>query len=192
MSPILGIIASQDYVRIPPSSYESIATASGSGTTFTLSSIPSTYKSIQIRCLVKTNFTAAADVTGLRIRFNGDTGTNYAYHSLLGNGAAASSENATSTNEINIPICVGSAASVGSSTFGAAIIDIVDYASTTKYKTLRSFAGANANLANTQYKVALQSGLWMSTSALTSITFTNDNADSFVAGTTFALYGIKG
>jgi len=75
-------------------------------------------------------------------------------------------------------------------TFAVNLIDIHDYASTTKYKTLRSFSGANANSASTSFVMGLFSSAWYSTSAVTSITFTN--SFGFKAGTTFSLYGIKG
>jgi len=65
--------------------FESIATLSGSGvSTVTFSSIPSTYKHLQVRM-----FGQAAGGSGgvVRMRFNGDTGTNYTAHYLTGYGS---------------------------------------------------------------------------------------------------------
>jgi hypothetical protein len=71
------------------------------------------------------------------------------------------------------------------STFPASMIfDVIDYASTSKFKTIRAIAGMDNNGATAPY-IALGSGLWRSTSAVTSISF------SGVTGT-FSLYGIKG
>jgi hypothetical protein len=68
------------------------------------------------------------------------------------------------------------------------IIDIIDYASTTKNKTVRVLSGADNNT-GTQGEIDLNSGLWMSVSAVTSLTiFSGVN---FNAGSTFALYGVN-
>ena len=80
--------------------------------------------------------------------------------------------------------------STDSSTFTPSIVDIVDYGSASKYKTVRSFDGADMNGSGTE--INLTSGLWLSTSAITSITLTTTGGYAFRAGTTFALYGIKG
>jgi len=57
-----------------PSSFESIATATGSGqTSVTFSSIPSTYKHLQIRIIARDNSGNGGGSGALRLRFNGDT-----------------------------------------------------------------------------------------------------------------------
>ena len=75
---------------IPPSSFESIATATGTGSSgvITFSSIPSTYKSLQIRYMSK-DTNASDGVLNPKIQFNSDTGNNYAYHELRGDGTSA-------------------------------------------------------------------------------------------------------
>jgi hypothetical protein len=67
------------------------------------------------------------------------------------------------------------------------LIDILDYASTTKNKTLRGFTGADLNGSGNSNIV---SGLWINTAAITSIQIIAE-ATAFKAGSTFALYGIK-
>ena len=169
-----------------PSSYESIATASPSGvSTFTLSSIPATYSSLQIRGIGRSARAAAFDT--MNIRINGDTGSNYSYHALYGNGASATAAGyatATAGEWGNIP-----AATATASAFGATIIDILDYASTTKYKTIRIFTGDDRNGGGLSY---LGSVLWQSTSAITSVTMFSSTSNNYSSGSTFALYGIKG
>jgi hypothetical protein len=71
---------------------------------------------------------------------------------------------------------------------GAFIIDIQDYSSTSKNKTVRTFSGVDFNGSGS---VNLYSSLWMSTSAISSLTLTS-NTGEFSTNTTFALYGIKG
>jgi len=162
------------------SSYESIATATatGSQSALTFSSIPSTYKHLQIRGI---NRTAAGG--GVNLTINSDTGANYAQHRLEGNGTTASAAGFASQN--NIPV---SSNSTAADTMAVSIMDILDYGSTSKYKTFRVFRGFDANGSGS---VIITSGLWMNTNAITSITLTNASANNFDSTTTFALYGIK-
>lgn len=178
--PILGIIASQNYPRVT-TSYESIATATGNGSsgTITFSSIPSTYQHLQIRLQV-----IASGGGGQAIRFNSDTGNNYARHNFGGNGSSVFASGTASTNMIFIG---DDAAATNPSLM---IIDVHDYASTTKNKTVRSFFGHDRNGAGSVY---LYSGLWMNTSAITSLSLGQGIFGGiFDTGTVASLYGIKG
>lgn len=124
----------------------------------------------------------------MAIRFNSDSGNNYAAHWLYGDGASVAATG--SANRTNVWIqgyYPGSA--YNSSMFGATIIDIHDYASTTKNKTVRNFNGLSTNSASDNL-VNLVSGVWLNTSAITSIEL-NFNGETIGSGTTFALYGIK-
>ena len=69
--------------------------------------------------------------------------------------------------------------------FGTFIVDILDYANTNKYKTMRALDGFDAN--GSGYAV-LWSGNWRSTSAVSTITITGG---TFAQYSSFALYGIK-
>ena len=172
-------------------SYESIATvtAAGSETTLSFTSIPSTYQHLQIRASVRT-LRALAGTDSMTVRFNSDSGSNYAHHRLTGDGstAAAGATAATTTASIinTATVCESSTANI----FAANIIDIHDYASTTKNKTMRAFSGGNGNTADTAFVMGLSSGLWVNTAAITSITF--GNSFGFKVGSVFSLYGIKG
>jgi hypothetical protein len=79
-------------------------------------------------------------------------------------------------------------ASATSSIFGAAVIDILDYASTSKATTVRTFGGDDRNGAGI---VALASGLWTSTSAVNRVTLAPVAGTNFVQYSTVALYGVK-
>jgi hypothetical protein len=162
--------------------FESIATSSPtSGTSVTFSSIPSTYKHLQIRFTHKTA-TAGAQ---LRLQFNSDTGTNYSRHKLQGNGTTA----AATGNATVAFMYIGSDGSGSDTTYlTTGICDIHDYASSTKNKTMRNIVGIDKNGSG---DIALYSGAWYNTNAITSITITSDGAN-FASGSTFALYGIKG
>jgi hypothetical protein len=188
LNTILGAFSSG--VAAATGSYESIATAtaSGSATTLTFTSIPSTYKHLQIRGISKNSGTGSAASTFTAI-FNSDNSANYAWHYIDANGTAATASGGASDTAITLRR--GSSTNNASYTnmFGSIIIDVHDYASTTKNKTVRYIAGTDYN--NTSGALALGSNLWMSTNAITSITLTSGSGN-WVAGTTFALYGIKG
>ena len=182
--PILGIMASQISGHlIPPSSFYSIATASPSGvSTITFSSIPGTYKSLQIR--ISAVVTSAGQ--DIYTQFNGDTTSgNYRNHGLWGNGSSAGA----SVAGPNSSLYAAQGWVIGTVTTypNVSVIDIIDYASTTKNKTQRYFSGANDNT-TTNGSVELSSGFWMSTSAVTSITVYTGS--TFSAGTSIALYGV--
>ena len=187
MSPILGIIASQNYPRIT-SSYESIATytLSSSQTSITFSSIPSTYKHLQLRWIAKTDRTETDDVVFMQ--FNSDTAANYSWHFLRGNGSVALASASTSTS--NVAVQYGATGNSGATDiFAGAVVDILDYQNTNKNKTVRSLQGMDLNGSGWIY---FQSGNWRSTSAVTSITLDQQYGSNFTQYSQFALYGIKG
>ena len=112
-------------------------------------------------------------------RVNGDTGNNYSFTRLSGNGSSASSARASNTNYLNFD-----GASYQNTEFGTWIINFMNYANTTTYKTILS-RGNNAALG-----VDANVNLWRSTSAITSINFITTSYN-FAVGSTFTLYGIK-
>jgi hypothetical protein len=73
--------------------------------------------------------------------------------------------------------------------FGAAVLDVLDPYSTTKNKTLRCLQGVRAG---TGPAIELRSGFWNNTASITSIVFTPETSGSFVSGSRFSLYGIRG
>lgn len=157
--------------------------ASGSNV-ITFSDIPQTYKHLQIRAIARDNGGSGED--DYAIRLNGDTGTNYAYHYLMGNGVSASTSAGTSSSRI---MALRLSTAVQNDGFGGLIVDILDYANTNKYKTVRALGGYEVNSSGT---IALSSGLWMNTDAVTSISIRNDRAVNFLQNSRFSLYGIKG
>jgi hypothetical protein len=183
----LGLIGS--FPTPVTSSFESIASATGTGSNFSVefTSIPSTYSHLQIRIVANGNYTSSSLTGSIGVTFNSDTGANYSYHRLSADGATvAAAGTADSTSMIFNTVPYGS---TYANIYGAAIVDIADYASTTKNKTMRVFCGTDANGAG---NIRLTSGLWMSTSAVTSVKLTASSAITLNTPTTFALYGIKG
>jgi len=168
------------------------ATGTGSSNTITFSSIPSTYTSLQIRFRAKDTF--VADNGGQAyIQFNSDTTSSYNSHRIYGNGAtvtASSQSGPSATATYSAPLSIArSGAAVNTNTISVGIIDIHDYANTSRNKTIRWFNGFDNN--DTNGIVALASGLWRSTSAITSISIFSPST-AWTTNTRFALYGMKG
>jgi hypothetical protein len=181
---ITGILAPP--VPAPSNSYESIATGVGTGSSGTINfgSIPSTYKHLQIRGIVKT------DVSGklITLQFNSDaTSGNYTTHVLSGNGSNPVKASAFATSQTYGRL-FGLDVGTDSTNPTAIVIDILDYGNTSKYKTVRTLAGLDNNGSG---EVMLSSNLWLSTSAVSSITL-GLNSGNYGTHTSFALYGIKG
>ena len=173
-----------------PPGFESIATVTvGSTTTntITFSSIPSTYTHLQLRYTARA--TDSDTQQYIYLRFNSDTGTNYAAHRLRADGSSASVDKSTSANLIYY---IGSvpAAQASSNIFGVGVLDILDYTNTNKYKPVRALFAYDTNGSGDVY---MGSGLWQSTSAISTITLTKQMTTSgdFSQYSSFALYGIK-
>ena len=177
-------------VAASTNSYESIATVtvgSGGTSTISFSSIPSTFKHLQIRALSRTNRADTNDF--LTMRFNSDSGSNYAYHSLYGNGSTAgANDTGTSTGTPWSAMTAGNSA--GASMFGAQVWDVLDYQNTNKYKTVRVLSGTDQNGING--RLYFMSNLWQSTSAISTVTITSTYGTALQEYSSFALYGIKG
>lgn len=164
-----------------PGDYESIATGNpnGSQSNITFSSIPSTYKHLQIRGIASNSTTDQWSF----ISFNGNlTASNYYSHDLAGNGSTVTASALSGTS-------LGAYAFVTSNNaaYGAFVIDILDYNDTNKNKTIRILSGRDLNGSG---EVRITSGVFLSTAAITSIAINASN--NWRSGSQFALYGIRG
>ncbi len=178
----LGILASAGGAA---GAYELISTnvLTSATSSVTFSSIVSTYKHLQIRTTYRR---ADAGTMLAMLTFNG-SGTGYAWHRLYGSGTTVSSDNSTGTTQI---LTFGGPSSNDTSgIFMPSIYDVLDYASTSKTKTVRALTGTEMN--STADVVCLSSGLWNNTSAVSSLTIAS-LAGNFAIGSRFSLYGIKG
>ena len=178
MPVIPGILASSKSGHISTNNFYQISQLSPSAvSTVTFSSIPSTYKSLQVR------FNLVPSATGalMRMQFNGDTASNYATHELYGTGGSTGAGGVASNISVNINQNVGT---VNTTYPFVGIIDVIDYANTNKYKTAKALSGQNQNL--TSGSVQIDSGVWLNTSAVTSLTLLHTTG-TFTG--TITLYG---
>lgn len=181
MAPILGIWASSkstvaaDTGAMFPLQVITVGPAGASSVSFT--NIPNTYTHLQIRGIARTGSDQAVLVT-----FNGSSST-YKNHYLEGTGTSAIAGAETNSGIALYGVSVSTA-----NTFSGFVWDVLDYANTNKNKVLRALNGFDKN--GTGY-IDLDSGLWVDTSAITSITITPTGGTTFQQYTQFALYGVK-
>ena len=162
---------------------QTLGTAAASITFSGLATYASVYKHLQIR-FVAGNTNATADMDNVRLRFNGDSGNNYAHHRLWGNGSTVTAYSSASQSSALAGLVMRGSTTI----FAANIVDIIDAYSSTKNKTIRALTGGHITA---QQLIGLNSGLWMNSASVTSIELSNF-ADSFRVGSRFSLYGIKG
>lgn len=197
MAPILGILASQNYVRIT-SSYESIATTTvgaGGSSSVTFSSIPSTYTHLVVRGSIQSNRGSYA-IDNATVRFNSDSGANYSRHNGNASAATTTAPEAYGTGGATFGGPIPLVTSVATNVFNGFVMDVLDYANTSKYKTLRILGGYDVNgttgTGSFGGSVGLYTGSWQNTNAITSITLAPVDGTAFTQYSSFALYGIKG
>ena len=157
---------------------------SGTLVSFDFTNIPQTFTHLQIRVYGRT--TTSGTIQNSLMQFNDDIfASNYTSHNLFGNGASASSvvPDLASTF-MTLPVMAGSSASAN--VFSNAIIDILDYTSTTKTKVIRYIAGVDNNGSG---QVTLGSGVWFK-SPIAAITKIGLYSANIAAGSRFDLYGI--
>lgn len=182
--------ASNSVTPTVATAFESIATANGTGSsgTITFSSIPSTYKHLQIRFTLKGTSTSGGYPTSFPFYVNGDSNAaNYYFHALRGSGSAASA----GAGNNNSDFLYGAGSSSDSTNYVGGIVDILDYTNTNKNTTFRSLNGLDNN--GSGYAILSSLG-WNNTAAISSISFVTDATylTNWTTATKIALYGIKG
>jgi hypothetical protein len=165
---------------------EAIATTylEANATSVTFSSIPATYEHLQLRINAKTDYTHASQPSYGAIRFNGDTGSNYSAHRMMGYDTTTLGQAVTGNSEMYAGRWANA---VLATLFGGVVWDILDYANTNKNTTclILSGIGDEANL------VSVDSGLWDDTAAVHTILIDQSGGSNFLRGSEFTLYGLN-
>jgi hypothetical protein len=164
-----------------PTTYEPIATQTlgSAAATITFSSIPSTYTDLRLVLTAVAN----SSTIGAYIIYNNDSGANYSWTNLRGNGTTAASSVIGPATQINLAFF--SSATTTIPAFYTA--DIFSYAGSTN-KTCLTTASADQNGSGL---VERHVGLWRSTSAINRLDIYTNAVANFGIGTTATLYGIK-
>ena len=139
---------------------------------------------MQIRSIAKID--GAGGAYGSQMQLNSDAGSNYAWHRLGGDGSSVSSSGGAGQTYIYWGYLVGDAGDTNSYT--TVVTDILDFSSTLKNTTIRTLAG---NRDSASSRINLWSGLWNSTSAVTSIEVGSGTSANLKTGSRFSLYGVK-
>lgn len=160
---------------------------SGGTTTISFNSIPQTYTDLMICYSARSNKTSA-NYANLSIRFNGDTGSNYYYKMVYGNGSSALS--ADNSPDTAIQWAYISTDGATANTFGQGNWYIPNYTSSNR-KSVTSDSVSEDN--STTAIQSLRGAYWTSTSAITSISIVvSGTVDLTIKeNSTFYLYGIK-
>jgi hypothetical protein len=166
--------------------YELISTTTlGSSTpsvTFNLTAAnQSAYKHLQIRMATRTD-RGTFNNDPIAIRFNGDTASNYRSHYFQGDGSNATAGDVGNNTGAWIAWTTGSTAATNA--FGGAVLDIIDAFSSSKNKTTRTLSGHPG-------AIMLNSGLWLSTASISSITLLSGTGANFISASRFSLYGVR-
>lgn len=145
-------------------------TLSSSAASVTFSSINQSYRDL----VLIVDSSGFASSNNLLFRVNSDTGSNYSYVVMNGNGSSANSFSGTSTS--------GRCGFVGTGNFNY-ILQFQDYSATDKHKPVL----ARCNDATA--RVSATANRWANTSAISSVTLITDTSN-FPSGTTAYLYGV--
>lgn len=187
---LLGILNSQAAAAGATNSYDLLETTivSGSPSSVTFSNLNNyaDYKHLQIRYVAK--FNSSSSARWMSMRFNSDSGSNYGWHYLQGEGVGNVSGSAW--NNYSYVVVGEPSGNNTSEVFTPGIVDVLDFSSTTKNKTMRSFWGLADNSIS-YWRVGVYSGHWRSTSAITSIQLQADNGSAFINGSRISIYGVK-
>jgi hypothetical protein len=183
----LGFFATAGAGGAAASAFEQISTISGTGSsgTITFSSIPQTYRHLQIRLL--TRCTNANIVNNIFVNYNSNFGASYDNQFLFGNTGNNFYSGRGNGDKIELPVA-SPGTSAPANYHSPVIMDIVDYSITTKNKTTKSFIGSPIT---NGFQISLNVGQFRSTAAISTITITVQNA-SFTSSSIIALYGIRG
>lgn len=169
---------------MPTSTYEKIATTTlgSAAASYTFSSISGSYTDL---VLVFTGTMTSADYVQFQVG-NGsvDTGSNYSNTALKGNGTSASSSRSSNSTNIFTPEPMNT-------NQNNLIINFQNYSNTTTYKTTLMRSNTPLTDGGATGTVSSTVGLWRSTSAINTIKMYTFAGQTYAAGSTFTLYGIK-
>ena len=156
-------------------------TLTSAGPSISFSSIPNNFTDLYVLLSLR----MARSTTGgaVKMRINGSD-TNFSWRSLQGNGSGVSNDSQTDSN-----LFWTDGANQTANTFGNIAIYIPNYAGSTN-KSI-SVDAVDENNATESYQ-RITAGLWSNTAAITSLSWSDNSASDWVAGTTVSLYGMGG
>jgi hypothetical protein len=128
--------------------------------------------------------------SGLRIRFNSDTGSNYGQTHFIGHSTSTLGAQGSFGNTTSIHNNLVFGDSTGYNVFTPHIIQIQNYENTNMYKTILWRYGTLQNIDDNSDQGWIV-GAWRNTNAITSIEVSAFNSTTIATNTSFTIYGIK-
>lgn len=153
----------------------------------TFSSLGS-YEHLQIRFSLRT--VRASDFETVGIRFNSDTGNNYATNRFYGTGTSEAGGPEITTSRAYAAGQMPTATMHPRTVYGTGIVDILDYRDANKNTTVQ-FISAEVGTSDDSY-LTTGAGLWDATAAVTSVVLYPANGSAgFLRGSEFTVYGLN-
>ena len=157
-------------------------------TSVTFSSLGS-YEHLQLRIHAKSDRTGSTN-DDVQLNFNGDTGSNYSHHRMMGSGTAATASSTAGGVYIKVSSIQAVASLSGATNYGGVIVDILDYRNGSKNTTVSGAASLTAAPIGSDRAIFF-SGLWDNVAAVTSIVLAPLSGTNFIRGSEFTLYGLN-
>lgn len=151
-------------------------TLTGSATSVTFSSIPSDYRDL----ILITNSSANPNFQTIGLTFNNDNSA--IYHDIV--GFAQNTTHSSQVGGSNTSIRIQNGLDTSGFIRNLHNIQILDYSATDKHKTVLYESNRPDHFAG------MGGGRWGNTAAITVVKLTPLSSRSFLAGSTFSLYGV--
>lgn len=160
---------------------------SGTSTlTVTFSSIPQVYQDLHLITSARTSYANLSESLGLY--FNGDNSSGLYSSTSLVTADTTYPGRITNANQATYCQVVSNTATSG--IFNTVKTDFLNYRNTSVNKTAITRHAADYNNSGSG-AVGMYAILWRNTNAITSISIQSANGSTFIAGSTFTLYGIR-
>ena len=151
----------------------------------TFSSIPNTYKDLQVR--YRGAGAASASFANVELQFNGDSGSNYDTQESVINNTTNTGGGSVAQNVLLVGYLP--AASGVANLGGGGEINIFDYTGTSYFKEVTAVKGVRLTGVASGFYAGSVWGSWRSTSAITSITVLLSSGNGATTATV-SLYGV--
>ncbi len=165
-------------------------TSTGSSSEIVFSDIPQTYTNLMIYGSARAQ--GNSEGQGIYIQFNSDTAANYNYirYAFERKNTTSNAYSAVGNSQNGLYFDVAPDTAYTTNLFGGVVCDILNYSSSSDYKTLISEPHVPFTSGVTTY-IWHHAGAWMSNSAITSLRIYNPSSNNFVSGSTYSLYGVR-
>ena len=150
-----------------------------------LDSLAANYNHLQLRAVMQDTDTGT-NLNRMDVQLNGDTGTNYTYNYLNGNGSTVNGSYGQNYDAFKMFDVISAQVGGTSTAFAGIIMDILDFSNPNKNTTGRSMGGGVQDGTN-EKDIMVANGTWLNTAAVTQIDIKNTR--NYTIGSRFSLYG---